>query len=283
MPPLSPSSSVQAARAALAERLHGIRSEAGLTGRELSRLCGWHPAKTTRIQTAKVAPSEADIDAWCRACGVEHLAADLIAKAHTVETMYVEWKRLQRAGLRQLQESYTDAYQRASLLRFYSSDVVPGVFQTHGYAAAILSRFVEFATSDEDLRAAVSQRGDRAQLMYQGARRIVCLVEESVLRYQVAEPPVMAAQLEHLLSVMSLPRVSFGVIPFTARRTVWPVETFHVLDDRLVEVELVTARVQVTAGGELREYLRTFAELQSMAVYGSQARRLVAQAVNITS
>lgn len=239
--PTSPLSAAQAARKALADRLQDIRKDAGLTGRELSARCGWHPAKTSRIQDAKAAPSDADIRTWCRACGTEALIPELIAASRSVASMYMEWKRLQRAGLRQLQETYTQSYADARLLRFYSSDVIPGMLQTHGYAAAILSRW---ASSDADLEQGVAQRMQSTRPMHEGNHRIVCLVEESVLRYCICEPSVMAGQLGHLLSVMLLPRV------------------------------------RITAPGEVREYIETFAELQGFAVYGQDARCLVAAAVD---
>ncbi|MFC1403532.1 MULTISPECIES: helix-turn-helix transcriptional regulator [Streptacidiphilus] len=277
--PASPSSSAQAARKALADRLQGLRRDAGLTGRELSARCGWHPAKTSRLQEAKAAPSDADIRAWCTACGADDQIPELIAASRAVGTAYAEWKRLQRLGLKRLQESYTEAYTRARLLRFYSSDAVPGMFQSRGYAAAILARFAAAATSPRDLEQAVAQRMHRAELMHEGERRIVCVIEESVLRYRIADASVMAGQLGHLLSVMPLPRVSLGIIPFTAERTLWPVETFAVVDDHIAEIELVTARVRITAASELSEYLQTFSELQAHAVYGSQARALITNAI----
>ncbi|MFJ3787950.1 helix-turn-helix domain-containing protein [Kitasatospora sp. NPDC090091] len=276
----SPLSAAQAARQALADRLQHMRKDAGLTGRELSARCGWHPAKTTRLQKAEAAPSDSDIRAWCTACGAEAQIPELIAASRSAASMYMEWKRLQRAGLRQLQASYTRSYMESRLLRFYSSDVVPGMFQTRGYAATILSRFADEASSADDLEQAVAQRMQSTRPMREGSHRIVCLVEESVLRFRIAETSVMAAQLRHLLSVMSLPRVSLGIIPFTAQRSLWPVETFHVVDDQLVEVELVTARVRITAPSEVREYLQTFAELKGFAVYGQEARAVLGAAID---
>ncbi|MCX4684994.1 helix-turn-helix transcriptional regulator [Kitasatospora purpeofusca] len=276
----SPSSAAQSARQALADRLQDLRRDAGLTGRELSARCGWHPAKTTRIQKGESAPSDSDIRAWCAACGAENHIPALIAASRSVASMYVEWKRLQRAGLQQLQETYTRSYRDSRLLRFYSSDVVPGMLQTPGYAAAILSRFADRANSPDDLEQAVAQRMRSTGAMYEGNHRIVCLVEESVLRHRIAEPALMADQLVQLLSIKALPRVSLGIIPFTALRTIWPVETFHVVDDRLVEVELVTARVRVTSPHEVGEYLETFSELQEFAVYGREAGALIASAID---
>ncbi|WP_043472304.1 helix-turn-helix transcriptional regulator [Kitasatospora sp. MBT66] len=276
----SPSSAAQTARQALADRLQDLRRDAGLTGRELSARCGWHPAKTTRIQKGESTPSDSDIRAWCAACGAEDRIPALIAASRSVASMYVEWKRLQRAGLQQLQETYTRSYRDSRLLRFYSSDVVPGMLQTSGYAAAILSRFADRASSPDDLEQAVAQRMRSTETMYEGNHRIVCLVEESVLRYRIAEPSVMADQLARLLSIKALPRVSLGIIPFTTQRTIWPVETFHVADDRVVEVELVTARVRITTPPEVGEYLETFRELQEFAVYGREAGALIASAID---
>ena len=62
---VSPSSSVQRARQQVAERLREIRLDAGLTARALSVAAGWHEAKTSRIESAKQALTDADIQAWC--------------------------------------------------------------------------------------------------------------------------------------------------------------------------------------------------------------------------
>ena len=40
------------------------------------------------------------------------------------------------------------------------------------------------------------------------------VIEESVLRYQLGDAEIMAAQLGHLLSILAVPSVSLGVIPF---------------------------------------------------------------------
>ena len=96
---ISPSSSVQRAREQLAERLRDIRLDARLTARALSAEAGWHEAKTSRIESAKQAPSEEDIRTWCRVCGAERAVPDLIAASRSADSMYVEWRRLQPAGM----------------------------------------------------------------------------------------------------------------------------------------------------------------------------------------
>ena len=84
---VSPSSSVQRARQQVAERLREIRLDAGLTARALSLAAGWHEAKTSRIESAKQALTDADIQTWCRICGAEREVPDLIAASRTADSM----------------------------------------------------------------------------------------------------------------------------------------------------------------------------------------------------
>jgi transcriptional regulator with XRE-family HTH domain len=84
---ISPSSSVQRARQELAERLREIRLDAGLTARALSVAAGWHEAKTSRIESARQAVSDAGIQAWCQVCGAGRQAPDLIAASRAADSM----------------------------------------------------------------------------------------------------------------------------------------------------------------------------------------------------
>ncbi|WP_405938077.1 helix-turn-helix transcriptional regulator [Streptomyces sp. NBC_00726] len=274
------SSSVESARKAVAGRLREVRLDSGLKGHELAARCGWHKSKTSRIESARTPPSDADIRTWCAACGADAEADDIVAASRTADSMYMEWKRLQRTGLRRLQEARMPLYERTRLHRGYASHVVPGLFQTPAYAAALLSSVSRFHGTPDDTEAAVDARMARARVLHQGSHRFALLIEEAVLRYQVGDAEAMAGQLGHLLSVMSLPAVSVGVIPFSARsRNMWTLETFDVFDDQRVHVELLTAQVTLTAPSEVGMYVKAWTDLRGLAVYGAGARSLVADAL----
>ncbi|MEU1664580.1 helix-turn-helix transcriptional regulator [Streptomyces sparsogenes] len=278
--PKSPSSSAQAAREAVAARLREVRLDAGLTGREVADRCGWHPAKSSRIENAKTPPSDSDIRAWCTACGAEEQAADLIAQSRTANSMWVEWRRKQRTGLRRLQESYNELFEQTGLFRVYSSTLVPGLLQTEGYATALLTSITDFRQIPNDVAEAVRARLARSHVLHEGNHRFTLLVEEGVLRHQIGDADTMAGQLGHLLAVGSLPSVSLGIIPFSAAsRRAWPLETFHVYDDEMVSVELLSAKVTVTQPSEVALYVKAFAELSELAVHGSAARALITSAL----
>lgn len=278
--PVSPSSAAQAARENVARRLRALRREAGFTGAQLARECGWHHSKTSRIENARTPPSPTDIRLWCRACGAAGDARVLIEASQEAESLYMEWRRRVRTGMRQLQESYTDLFRSTRLFRVYSPTVVPGLVQTVDYAQAVLKANGRLLEAPDDYAQAAEARAERSQMLFTGGRRCVLVIEEAVLRYQLGGVDVMVGQLGHLLSVGSHPAVSLGVVPLSlGPRRQWPQEIFHVYDDALVAVELLAAQVSITQPDEVALYLRAFEELRGMAVYGAEARSLIARAL----
>ncbi|MDH6213799.1 helix-turn-helix domain-containing protein [Streptomyces pseudovenezuelae] len=275
----SPSSSAQAARQRVARRLRDLRADAGLTGTELAERCGWTHPKTSRLENGRTPPTPDDIRRWCQACGADDQAADIVAQSRDAETAYMEWRRQVRAGLKRLQDSYISLYRGTALFRIYSPTLVPGLLQIEGYARAILSGVAALYEAPDDSDEAAAARMERSKIVHEPGHRFVMVIEESVLYHQLGDADTMAAQLGYLLTVGALPSVSLGVIPHAVQRTVWPQELFHVYDDQLVSVELMSARVRVTQPSEVALYVRAFEQLRGMAVYGAEARALIVKAI----
>ncbi|MEV7476537.1 MULTISPECIES: helix-turn-helix domain-containing protein [Streptomyces] len=278
--PTSPLSSAQAARQAVASRLQGLMKDAGLSGHELAVRCGWHRAKSSRIARGITPPSDADIRAWCSACGADGQAADLIAASRNAESMYVEWRQIHKDGMRRVHEQTVPLYQRTRSFRVYASNVMPGMLQTAGYATGLLRAITAFQGTPDDVADAVTARLDRSRVIREGDHRFALLLEETVLHYRVCDDEAMRDQLEHLLTVMRRPNVALGIIPKQARRTVWPLEAFYSFDDQQVAVETLTAEINLTTPGEIHTYLRAFAELSRVAVRGEPAKGLIRDALS---
>jgi transcriptional regulator with XRE-family HTH domain len=276
----SASSSAQQARQLLADRLGELRRDAGLSGRDLASRCGWHPSKSSRIENARTPPSADDIRAWCRACGAPNQVEDLVATLRAVEGMFVEWRRMERAGLRQAQEARLPLYERTRHFRSYSSWLVPGLIQTRAFTEAALRAIQERRGLVDDVDDAVAARLERQRVLYEGDHRFAFLVEESVLRCGIGGAEVMAGQLGHLITVGSLPSVSLGVVPMRPDRTRWPVEGFWIYDSAQVNVELVSGYLTITRPGEVEMYADAFNELARLAVYGAGARALITSAID---
>ncbi|WP_030755255.1 helix-turn-helix domain-containing protein [Streptomyces sp. NRRL F-5135] len=276
---VSRSSSVQQARQALAGRLRELYRDAGLDGKALAEACGWHPSKVSRISTAKTSPSADDIRAWCRACGAEEHAEDLIASLRAVEGMWVPWQRMERTGLRRAQEARLPLYERTRWFRSYSPGLVPGLAQTYGYTEDVLRAVQRRRVRVDDVASAVAARMERKRLMYDGQRRFAFLIEESVLHNGIGNAGTQAEQLEHLLTVAALPNVSVGVIPACLGRARMPVEGFWIFDTAQVNVELVSGYLTITQPSEVAMYAQTFTELADAAVYGVKAHSLITRAL----
>lgn len=276
---VSPSSSAQQARQALASRLAELCRDAGLNGHDIAARCGWHKSKSSRIMNARTAPSADDIRAWCRACGAEGQAADLVASLRTAEGMWVGWRRLEHAGLKRAQEERLPLFERTHRFRSYSSWFVPGLIQTRGYTEAVLRAVQRRRVEKDDVSEAVDARMERQRVLYEGDRRFAFLVEESVLRNGIGGVDVQIGQLGQLLTIGSLPNVSLGVVPMRADRLRMPVEGFWIFDSAQVNVELVSGYLTITQPSEVTMYAETFAELSDLAVYGSNARALITAAI----
>ncbi|MET7484378.1 helix-turn-helix transcriptional regulator [Streptomyces sp. NPDC005538] len=275
------SSSVQQARQALGRRLREIRKDAGLTARELARLAGWHESKCSRLENGHAHPSDADIRTYTTLCAAQDQTADLVATARGIEGAYVQWRRMERAGLRRVQQSVAPLFERTRRFRVYQSWVIPGLLQSAAYTRAVLSTVAQLRDVPDDIDDAVAVRMDRQQVLYTGDHRFAMLVEEWVLRTVIGSDETMAGALGHLISVASLPSVSLGVIPLgTPRGAGWPVESFTMYDEAQVNVELVSAHLTVTQPGEIAEYGMAFAELSTIAVYGTAARSLITSAID---
>ncbi|MFE7457908.1 helix-turn-helix domain-containing protein [Streptomyces sp. NPDC057554] len=277
---VSASFSAQQARQALAKRLADLCRDAGLTGLDLAERCGWSRSKSSRIMNARTPPSADDIRAWCQACGAEDQTEDLIASLRTAEGMWVNWRRMERAGLKQAQEARLPLYQRTRRFRSYSSWLVPGMIQTQPYTMAALQAIQRRRGLVDDLADAVAARMERQRVLYEGDRRFAFLVEESVLRAGIGGAEVMSGQLGHLISAASLPHVSLGVVPMRPDRERWPAEGFWIYDTSQVNVELISGYLTITQPSEVAMYAEAFAELAALAVYGAAARALITSALD---
>ncbi|MGI9002913.1 MAG: helix-turn-helix domain-containing protein [Pseudonocardia sp.] len=270
---------VKQARQALGARLREIRAEANLTGRALAETCEWHFTKISKLEHGAQAPSEQDIKTWCRACDAEDQIPDLIATVRAIESMYVEWQRHMRAGLKRSQTSSVPLYERTKLFRIYENTVMPGLFHTAEYAGAIFQFWNEFLDIPNDVDDAIAARMERQHVLYTGHRRFSFVLEEQTLHTRVGGTDVMAGQLDRLLAVMSLSRVSLGIIPATGQRHCLTQGSFWIFDEERVKVENVSAGLDITQPREIAIHTKAFALLQKSARHGHPARELIQQAL----
>lgn len=276
-----PSSSAKQAQEALGVRLRELRKDAGLSGRALAALTGQHFTRVSKIEHGVQAPFDDDIRAWAIACGAEDQVPDLLATQRAVESAYLEFRRQSRAGMKRVLGAHTVAmYEHSTLFRIYEHNVIPGLFQTADYSAAMLSFWIRFLETPNDMDAAVAARMERQRVIYQRGKRFVVVLEEQALRTWFGTAETQAGQLDRLLSVMSLPNVSVGIIPMMTEREAVGSTGFWIFDNTLAALETPTASIEVTRPQEIELYARMFEHLKGGAVYGKPARALIAKAMD---
>jgi transcriptional regulator with XRE-family HTH domain len=278
---ITPASSATEAKRALGALMREVRKDAGLTARALAHATGQHYTRVSKIENGKQVPADQDIRDWCAACGAEDQAAGLIATARAVELAYLEFRRQARAGMKQVTGPHTmDRYGKTTTFRIYEHNVIPGLFQTAAYCESMVSFWIRFLGTPNDLTATVADKMLKQQVLGWRGKKFHAVLEEQALRTWFGDAGVQSGQLGRLLEVMNHDDVTLGVIPLMRQRTGIASAPFWIFDEQLVALETPTASIQVTRPDEIGLYLKMFGHLETTAVYGTEARALIVKALD---
>ncbi|WP_327100524.1 helix-turn-helix domain-containing protein [Nocardia vinacea] len=270
--------SVHQQRESLGARLREIRFTAHLSGAELARRNGWDPSKVSKIEYGRIKPSHDDISAYCRDCEAEDQLADLLATRQNIDSAYLEWRKILGTGTKRRQQASIKWESEARILRWYEPVLIPGLLQTADYASGILRKVIEFQQIPDDLDQGVSKRMERQAILYQRDHLFHFVIAEQALYTTVGDDQTMIGQMDRLLAVQGMPRITLGIIPFMA-----PFETattsFLMFDSKMVLVEGIAAELNITQPREIKVYHRTFDILAGQSVTGEAARELIRNAL----
>lgn len=157
-----------------------------------------------------------------------HLSRPVLSRAENPahpppsDDVLVAWARATDADLKELREissrasgetpewfvPYRAAESQATVIRCWGLDAVPGLFQTEGYARAILSAD---GHSPKRLAELVKGRLERQEVLTRA--RVIAVIDSRALRDPIGAPAVMAEQCARLARVAEMPDVSLYVVP----------------------------------------------------------------------
>ncbi|MGQ4615179.1 Scr1 family TA system antitoxin-like transcriptional regulator [Nocardia sp. R7R-8] len=267
----------RAAKEALGQRLREIRRSAGLTGRALAGLAGWHESKVSKIEYGKQTPTESDLRTWCDHADAAAQLPDLIATLHNVEAAYLEVRRMR---VPQWQRVIGKMEADAELIRWFEPGLVPGLLQTSRYIHGVLKTVEALYGGPDVIEASVAARLQRQQVLYKGRHRFHFIIGEQALWSVVGDAEVMVEQLDRLLTAMTLPRVVLGIVPLRAPYRV-PLMNFAIFDRAMVQAETISAQLTVTQPREIGLYERAFNAVSEQAAIGNAARELITAAMSL--
>lgn len=258
------------------QRLRSLRARAGfLTGTAFAEHLGWRQSKVSRIETGKQVPTDTDMIKWLSATSTpEPEATELHNELRQLRIEAASWKRQLRTGHEDRQKRAGTTEQRSSRIRAFEMALIPGLAQTAEYARRVL--MIHAATHDvtEDVNPAVVTRMERQRVLYDPDKLIELLVTESAMLYAVGPPDMMAAQIDRLFGLATMPTVRFGIIPLGSLLPVIPMNGFWIFDEQVI-IETIDTEITAEDPDDVQLYNRTIDHLWSIAAEGEDARKII--------
>lgn len=154
---------------------------------------------------------------------------------------------------------------------------IPGLLQTEDYARGLI-RAISYWESESVIEGAVEARMARARRFLEGGRPLfVAVISESVVRQRISSPDVMRDQLDHLLALAEIGRVSMQVI--TRSEHPGLIGPFMVVAPSVgpeVVYEESASRGQIIDDGDsVTEYKLRFGRLQALALDPDRTMELI--------
>lgn len=260
-------------RAELSAALRALRQASGKEAKAVARGAAMSGSKLSKIENGSVMPSVVDVEQILTAIGVsDDVKAEYLSVARAAATETTAWRLYRRLGYHRKQQQIQAIEARTTLLRLFQPSLVPGLLQTPEYVQAVLGRM---QLGEDQMSRAIGARLARQHILYEPGRHLRFIVTESVLRWRIVPPLVMAGQLDKLISVSRLPSVDLRVVPLSVRQTDFPSHSFSVKDDRLVTVETIHAELAVTDPRDVALYVRKFEGFEQVALSGNAMRSLI--------
>ena len=253
--------------------LRGFRSGAGLTTYQLAERLGWSQSRVTRIENGVIHATADDADAWAEATGADPGAReDLAALAYSAWNEVTTWRVSHRGGMAARQREMSRLEHRATEIRQFQPEAIPGLLQSDGYARRVLA-FAD-VTRKGGIDAAAKARIKRQAVLREPGHAFDFVLTEGALRWRPGPRELMGEQLGHLLAAAALPSVSLSIIPFdreavTAYQHAFTI--YRVPDAPTVLVEFFHGETFPSLPAEIDLYERVFAILKDSALRGDEA------------
>jgi Domain of unknown function (DUF5753)/Helix-turn-helix domain len=262
--------------------LRKLRNDRRLGVDEVTARLLFSATKLSRLETGRAGASPRDIRDLLDLYGVTDLA-----ERERLMSLAREGK--QRAWWQEYDlayGSYVGLEAEAVAISDYNSDVVTGLLQVESYARAMLE------ASEPPLdRTAIEQRVEarikRQDLLHRDdGPSFHCVVDEGALRRPVGGPAVMRHQLERIIDVARLPKVTFQIIPLALGAHPALDSNFVILEfegamvNDVVYVEGLVGNIYLEAAADLQRYRQVFSKLHSVALSREES---VAFAENIAA
>ncbi|MES4884692.1 helix-turn-helix transcriptional regulator [Streptomyces sp. NPDC000349] len=193
----------QEPRARFAEELRLLRHGRGVSLRGVAEAVGWDASQFGKMENGHTLGGPEIVEALDQYYGTGGMLLTLWELAVADPTQFKERYR-----------RYMVLEAEAVSMWQYSPSIVPGLLQTPGYAAELLSQGGLAGVELE--KQVLARMGRREPLLAEGGPQFRALLSETVLRSTLRSPAEWRAQLGHLLAMGERANISIQVVPCAA-------------------------------------------------------------------
>ncbi|MEV6739309.1 helix-turn-helix transcriptional regulator [Streptomyces sp. NPDC051104] len=190
----------QEPRRRFAEELRLLRTERGVSLRELAKVVGWDPSQFGKMESGQTLGGPEVVQALDQYYGTPGLLLALWELAVGDPSQFKEQYR-----------RYMMLEAEAVSLWHFGVSILPGLLQTEGYAREVLALG---GAKGEELNQQIEARTGRRKLLEgEDAPPFRALLAEAVLRTPLRDRQVWRQQLEYLLEASERPHITIQVLP----------------------------------------------------------------------
>ncbi|MEW1720041.1 helix-turn-helix transcriptional regulator [Streptomyces sp. NPDC093109] len=199
----------------LGRQLRSLREKSGLSREQAGRLLRVTAATVRRMEMAEVALKIPYVQLLLPAYGLDAEETEVFLRLADEANKPGWWQRFHDV-LPDWFSGYVSLEEAARTIRAYEPHFVPGLLQTEEYARHVLTSGSIGRTVDRDrVERHIALRLERQALLERpDTPAFWAVLDETVLRRAVGSPAVMRAQLDRLLEVIEMPRVTLQIATF---------------------------------------------------------------------
>ncbi|WP_306370770.1 helix-turn-helix transcriptional regulator [Nocardiopsis sp. CC223A] len=256
-------------RRRLGHVLRGLRDKAGLTLEAAAKGSGVPRSTLGRMETSEARRlRHTDLDALADFYGVETQTREGMHELARQAKQSGWWSRYKDVFG---EHALPDWEAEAAAIRAFQAQLVPGLFQTPRYAAAVFRG--GRAISEEEVARPVEARMNRQAILNRvKPPRMTAVIDEAALRRLVGGREVMLEQLEHLGHLAMRHNIDIQVLPYEAGEHLGMEGSFTILDfpepkdTPIVYVGTATTGLFLERPEEIEEYNVAFGNLQGISL-----------------
>jgi transcriptional regulator with XRE-family HTH domain len=197
-------------RILLGTQLRRLRESRSISAQAAARAIRGSESKISRIELGRNAIREIDVLDLLTFYGVGAVEREQLLNLAEQANRPGWWHRYNDI-LPDWFQSYVGMEEAATSIRIYEPQFIPGLLQTHQYAAAVLA-VGDIPMSEAERH--VILRKERQRRFTEGRLRLWAIIEETALRRPIGSTEILRDQLRYLLSLSSRQNLTLQITPF---------------------------------------------------------------------